>query len=667
MTQPCRANGLAQHCGCDLHLSCALRPPADSRRAPRRADPSTALPVVPLAACFGVVHRHLNGSTGSSAALIADGAAQSFAAWTGLLAGTATLTTSGALNTNAWGWMDILPARPLALSPAGLTLSAWVYPFTPRTSSAAVWSLSDGGSQNYVTLYWQPSGNSLNTLWLYATVSGGGSSTMVSSSTTLSVRAWSHVAVTVDAFGNVGVFVNGMAPNGFQSISTASSLFSATGLAAAVGSGAGGMANSYQPVRALIADAQVYSYALTPAAIAQLAGVATMGGACAFAAPPPSPSPPPPNSPPPLPLPPPLPPPAPALLVPNLACTGVLAHRLVLNGANATDSVGYPTWNATLNGTAVLNTTAGGATFASRGDAITITGPSGAAALLSQYAPGLTVTVVLSLAAAPPVGGSTLLWAFASDAATASAYFALWAVPAAGNASGAVNFLTSWRTSPGAGQTAQSVMFGGAAQLGGWHRVSVTLAPNAVLSLFVDGGRVAMSTAPTSGNFYSFVGLSWPVAQLGGTLPAIPFPVQTAVPWKLSELQVYGVALTNEGALFSGSAYGCPTPPAPPPPPPPPTTRTMCAHVPQEEVNVPLAEKVMYVHASAGGGAAAGVIHSDCMPDTSPEGNVYGAEMLLLVGPTHRLPLTSPITAVEAGLASPPPRAQYALLVALLV
>ena len=95
--------------------------------------------------------------------------------------------------------------------------------------------------------------------------------------------------------------------------------------------------------------------------------------------------------------------------------------------------------------------------------------------------------------------------------------------------------------------------------------------PSPVLSLYVDGGRVAMSTAPTNGNFNSFVGVSWPVAQLGGTLPAIPFPVQTAVPWKLSELQVYGAALTNEGALFSGTAFGCPTPPASPPPPQPPS------------------------------------------------------------------------------------------------
>jgi cell division protein FtsB len=54
-----------------------------------------------------------------------------------------------------------------------------VYSFTPRTGSAAVWSLSDGGGQNTVTLAWQPS-YSLNMLMLNAIVSGGGSNAFAS-------------------------------------------------------------------------------------------------------------------------------------------------------------------------------------------------------------------------------------------------------------------------------------------------------------------------------------------------------------------------------------------------------------------------------------------------------------------------------------------------------
>ena len=543
--------------------------------SPRRiggfADPSPSYP--PLnATCYAVAHRLFSGTP---AAVTAADAVSSNARWAATLAGSANAST-GLLNTGAWGWAELQPS-PVPLTSTGVTLSAWVYPFTYRSSQACVFAFADGsGNTLQVSLSGQGQALMGNANGNWNGQGGGGSA---NTNYQLPSRQWTHMAATLDVQGNFNVYVAGTPPfssYAYNGPAGAMSLLTAPGLQGVVGGPTASMGQQCSTFRGIVADFQQYNYVLTASAVAVLAGIAPAGATCNTAAPPPNP--PPPAPPPPFPPPtaPPAPPPpvaGPAVL--NAVCTLPLVHKVTMPAASSVSdvaAVGIPAWAPAVNGTVTLDPTAMAVSFQTNAsDAFLLsTTPQPLVGGPMSMANSVSITAVLRLNATPPAGVATLLWAFTTDV-PATGYFALWATPApSGNAS-QYNVLSSWRPSPGQGQTAQSTAWLGVASVLAWTRITVQLSSLPSLALFVNGARVAVSQSTSSASVQQFLYSTFAVMQAGGVVASIPFPQQYAVPWALRELHVYNSVLSNEPSLATGSTAGCPAVPMPPPPPRPPS------------------------------------------------------------------------------------------------
>jgi hypothetical protein len=117
-----------------LQSSPPLPPPSPPLPPPPPpSPPPVASPLqLPGTACFGLAHRYFNGTSGFGAgsALVAD----AVGGWAAVLSGTSTISSSGAMNTGTWGWAELQLPTPVALGLNGFSFTAWVYPFSRRSS-----------------------------------------------------------------------------------------------------------------------------------------------------------------------------------------------------------------------------------------------------------------------------------------------------------------------------------------------------------------------------------------------------------------------------------------------------------------------------------------------------------------------------------------------------